>query len=150
MPLFLWWYHWNSSFSLVIIGGVIFLALRKYVIEMVECKFQTSIFSQGSPLMCGTESMVYSYISDPPNLMENDHNFMCFWLAIIKVSIQQHFKSCLLWKAKTKCQKAENSRITSEPWFLPTHYETWSLWPIHAVDKIAWTSTWLGQNCWLL
>ena len=48
----------------------------------------------------------------PPNLIENDHNFLFFGY---KVSIQQHFKSRLFWKTKTKCQEAENSRISGEP-----------------------------------
>ena len=33
-----------------------------------------------------------------------------------KISIQQHFKSRLFWKTKAKCQEAENSRISGDPW----------------------------------
>ena len=42
-----------------------------------------------------------------PNLIENDHNFVFFGY---KVTIQQHFKSRLFWKTKTKYQEAENLR----------------------------------------
>ena len=56
------------------------------------------------------ESVIYSYILVPPKI-ENDHNFVFFGY---KVTIQQHFKSRLFWK--TKCQEAENSRISGDPW----------------------------------
>ena len=42
----------------------------------------------------------------------------CFWG--YKVSIQQHFKSRLFWK--TKCQEAENSRISGDPWWCTEQY----------------------------
>ena len=54
------------------------------------------------------ESVIYSYILVPPNLIENDHNFVLFGY---KVTIQQHFlKSRLFWKTKTKYQEAGNLR----------------------------------------
>ena len=59
-----------------------------------------------------SESVIYFYILIPKNLIEIDHNFVFFGY---KVSIQQHFKSRLFWKTKTKCQGAENSRISGEP-----------------------------------
>ena len=45
------------------------------------------------------ESVIYSYILVPPNLIENDNNFVFFGY---KVSTQQHFKSRLFWKTAKK------------------------------------------------
>ena len=58
------------------------------------------------------ESVIYSYILVPPNLIENDHNFVFFGY---KVTIQQHFKSRLFWK--TKYQEAENLHKSYILWF---------------------------------
>ena len=44
------------------------------------------------------ESVIYFNILVPPNLIENDHNFVFFGY---KVTIQQNFKSNLFWKTKT-------------------------------------------------
>ena len=74
------------------------------------CTLLKWLYDQGSELLWGTlrvwrKCYIFLHLS-PTKFDENDHNF---------VSIQQHFKSRLLLKTKTKCQEAENSRISSEP-----------------------------------